>query len=419
MRAARSRLAASEVALQRCLALRRSSRRGCVAASTACCGAWGSASSSDIGGPPRPSSAGGAGRDDHGPRRKCTCETPQAFPSARLARHRCYRCVPLLLPLVPARRGDTGGPLDVDRRGALDRAGARGGRGAVVVPRRPAHPVPLSAGSGGTGSGRGTLQLAHGDRRRLDEVLRQLGQWVGMLGWSLHTPWASLNEPDASAEGKADGESGTDAVSTSRRTIRRTRRCDTLAQRFLPACLSWPAGNRRYRRPPSPALASWLTTQGWRTRAWRRLMGHTCRLATLRTRRRSTSRSTSRVRRRPGSGRARAAAGRPRARPTPARGAGDRAGHDLRLPARDPLVRARTVRRAPGGRRRSGCHHRPAVPGGSAGAGERARQGDLERAGPGPRRPRAAQHTVLGERRSQHYPRPRLRRVQPRPSRSW
>ena len=50
-------------------------------------------------------------------------------------------------------------------------------------------------GAVGRAQGVALFELAHGDRRRLDDVLRQLGQWVGMLGWSLHTPWASLDEP--------------------------------------------------------------------------------------------------------------------------------------------------------------------------------------------------------------------------------
>jgi hypothetical protein len=123
------------------------------------------------------------------------------------------------------------------------------------------------------------FELAHGDRRRLDDIQRQLGQWVGMLGWSLHTPWASLDEPeaDAGAEGNVDGDLGTDAaIAHSAEDSEKPEEAEALAQLPLPACfrLGLPVIDEVDRVAIARKSASWLTAQGWRTRAWRRLVGH-------------------------------------------------------------------------------------------------------------------------------------------------
>lgn len=40
------------------------------------------------------------------------------------------------------------------------------------------------------------FERANADRRRFDEITRQLGQWTGVLGWTLHAPWTAASDDD-------------------------------------------------------------------------------------------------------------------------------------------------------------------------------------------------------------------------------
>lgn len=131
--------------------------------------------------------------------------------------------------------------------------------------------------------GQALFELAYGDRRRLDDVVRQLGQWVELLGWSLHTPWASLEETatappsecnatDESRDDTAD-EVSAESQPPAELGSAQDHPMDHLP---LPACftLGLPVIEDTDRVAIARQSASWLTAQGWRTRAWRRLVGH-------------------------------------------------------------------------------------------------------------------------------------------------
>lgn len=133
------------------------------------------------------------------------------------------------------------------------------------------------------------FERAHGDRRRLDDVVRQLGQWIELLGWSLHTPWASLDEsvscPSAGEVSSAATESreesdvdsaperaaSTDPVPSS------TSGTELLLDHVpLPACfvVGMPVIEDSDRVAIARQSMNWLMAPGWRSRAWRRLVGY-------------------------------------------------------------------------------------------------------------------------------------------------
>lgn len=118
--------------------------------------------------------------------------------------------------------------------------------------------------------------LARGDRRRLEDVLRQLQQWVALLGWSLHTPWASpegLASNEVAVEGldaaEVDGESGMPDETSGRTSVTET-------VPVLPACfvVGEPVVDDSARAAIVRRSSAWLTGRGWRLAAWRRLVGN-------------------------------------------------------------------------------------------------------------------------------------------------